>query len=112
MYKKKKKKDISFLLKYNLHDQQLAKVNEQLYSMSTCESDKSTLRTTPFLSRHSSFLIKRKPAQFDSWLDEQHSRSLSVPDLHKLSKEWESYQMSDTTADNRIIDTKMQVSIA
>ncbi|KAL0144781.1 hypothetical protein V8B55DRAFT_1455821 [Mucor lusitanicus] len=79
--------------------------------MSTCESDKSTLRTAPVLSRHASFLIKRKPTQLDSWLGEQHSRSLSVPDLHKLSREWESYQQSDVTAENRIIDTKMQIDL-
>lgn len=63
------------------------------------------------LSRHSSFLVKHKPTQLDSWLDEHHSRSLSVPDLSKVSKEWDMYQKSDSTADNRIIDTKMQVSI-
>lgn len=78
--------------------------------MSNCKTDKSTLRTEPFLSRHSSFLIKRKPTQLDSWLDEQHSRSLSVPDLKKISKEWDVYQKSGSTADNRVIDTKMQVS--
>ncbi|KAL9537037.1 hypothetical protein MBANPS3_012141 [Mucor bainieri] len=79
--------------------------------MSTCESDKSTLRTAPLLSRHASLLIKSKPTQLDSWLDQQHSRSLSVPDLHKLSQEWELYQQSDTTAENRIIDTKMQIDL-
>ncbi|CEP15391.1 hypothetical protein [Parasitella parasitica] len=79
--------------------------------MSNCESDKSTLIAEPFLSRHSSFLIKRKPTQLDSWLDEHHSRSLSVPDLHKLSREWDSYQKSDCTADNRVLDTKMQIDL-
>lgn len=105
------KKSASSFQKYNLHGQQFAQVNEQLSYMSICESDKSTLRTAPLLSRHSSFLTKRKPTQLDSWLDEQHSRSLSVPDLHKLSREWELYQRSDATAENRIIDTKMQVSM-
>ncbi|KAI8646601.1 hypothetical protein BD408DRAFT_359507 [Parasitella parasitica] len=79
--------------------------------MSNCESDENTLNMGPFLSRHSSFLIKRKPTQLDSWLDEHHSRSLSVPDLHKLSREWDLYQKSDCTVDNRVIETKMQIDL-
>ncbi|KAG2196409.1 hypothetical protein INT46_011027 [Mucor plumbeus] len=78
--------------------------------MSNCETDKSALCTEP-LSRHSSFLIKPKPTQLDSWLDEQHSRSLSVPDLNKIRKEWDTYQKSDSTVDNRVIDTKMQIDL-
>jgi hypothetical protein len=60
------------------------------------------------LTRHTSFLHKHKPAEFNRWLDQHNTRSLSVPDLHKLKKEWDTYQQSDSTPENRITDTKMQ----
>lgn len=75
--------------------------------METSESEASTLNAYP-LSRHSSLIRKPKATRLDAWLQEQHSRCLSVPDLTKLSKEWESYQKSDETPDNRVIDSKLQ----
>jgi hypothetical protein len=75
--------------------------------MDKCETETSTLNT---LSRHASLIRKPKATRLDTWLQEQHSRCLSVPDLTKLSKEWESYQQSDGTPDNRVIDSKLQAN--
>jgi hypothetical protein len=61
------------------------------------------------LSRHASLLKKSSATGFDTWLDEHNRRNLSVPDLHKLKKEWDEYQQSDMTPNNKITDTKMQV---
>lgn len=59
-------------------------------------------------SRHASLIIKAKPVELNHWLDDRKTRSLSVPDLHKLKKEWDTYQQSDTT--HTISDTKLQAS--
>lgn len=72
-------------------------------------SETTTLNSTyGTLTRHYSFIKKPKATQLDEWLEEQHSRCLSVPDLSKLSREWDSYQKSDETPDNRVIDSKLQ----
>jgi hypothetical protein len=74
----------------------------------TCDSQAH--RAAYPLSRHASFLMgKPKATRLDTWLEEQQSRSLSVPDLNKLSKEWDAYQRSDQTPSNQISETRMQV---
>lgn len=48
-------------------------------------------------SRHASLIPKSKPTELNNWVDERKTRSLSVPDLHRLRNEWDTYQQSDTT---------------
>lgn len=46
----------------------------------------------PKPSRHISLLRKSKPTELQLWLNSRQSRSISVPDLNKLKKEWTTYQ--------------------
>lgn len=63
------------------------------------------------LTRHASLFNKTSTStEFDMWLGEHNRRNLSVPDLQKLKKEWDEYQQSDMTPDNKIKDKKLQVS--
>lgn len=59
-------------------------------------------------SRHASLIPKAKPDELNHWLDDRKTRSLSVPDLHKLRKEWDTYQQSDTT--HAMSEAMLQVS--
>lgn len=58
-------------------------------------------------TRHASLIVKAKPVELHDWLNDRKTRSLSVPDLHKLKKEWDRYQQSDTQ--NSVSNTKLQV---
>lgn len=62
------------------------------------------MRDINTLPRHDSLCNKTSTA-----IDRRkcHKKSLSVPDLKKLKKEWDLYQHSDT--ENRIGGSKMQV---
>jgi hypothetical protein len=73
----------------------------------TCDSEANTAYPP---SRHASFLKSGKPTptRLDTWLEEHQSRSLSVPDLNKLKKEWDAYQMPS----NKTADTRMQVLVS
>jgi hypothetical protein len=64
------------------------------------------IRPTTRLSRHASLLRKPPPSELNRWLRVKRQRSLSVPDLNKLSKEWATYQQSDGIMNE---DTKLQV---
>lgn len=59
------------------------------------------------LCRHSSVSSKTKTIKLNHWLNDRKCRSVSVPDLNKLKKEWDEYQQSDTS--HPIPDTQMQV---
>jgi hypothetical protein len=68
--------------------------------MNESNSKDDSFHDNPKLSRHPSFLYKRKPIHFQLWLSTRKRRSLSVPDLHKLKKEWDLYQQVHSHLDN------------
>ncbi|KAG1046662.1 hypothetical protein G6F43_010862 [Rhizopus delemar] len=68
--------------------------------MNESNSNDDSFHDNPKLSRHPSFLYKRKPIHFQLWLSTRKRRSLSVPDLHKLKKEWDLYQQVHSHLDN------------
>ncbi|KAI9257117.1 hypothetical protein EDC94DRAFT_615513 [Helicostylum pulchrum] len=61
------------------------------------------------VSRRSSVSSKTKAIDLNHWLNDRKCRSVSVPDLNKLKKEWDEYQQSDTG--NPISNTQIQIDL-
>lgn len=69
------------------------------------------MRDMSSLSRSASlcYCHQSEPVNMKSWVNKRYRRSLSVPDLKKMRKEWDTYQHSDLK--HRLPDSTMQIDL-